>query len=177
MGMCSCGCRSTLTDTCPPSWGQTLKRRPKDKSCRSRRARKEHRLSHGHTISRRCINGVALIEHVEDDQPDVVPLFELPSDHRFKQRVAGDRCQIGIIDKSALRNDACANRADRPNRPAKGDLGFNPMRGRPGEPIISVYRVRPKPCALIRSEEHTSELQSLMRISYAVFCLKKKKHT
>src|SRR3546814_8108935 len=29
--------------------------------------------------------------------------------------------------------------------------------------------------ALIRSEEHTSELQSLMRISYAVFCLKKKK--
>src|SRR3546814_4404236 len=28
----------------------------------------------------------------------------------------------------------------------------------------------------IRSEEHTSELQSLMRISYAVFCLKKKKY-
>src|SRR3546814_4257121 len=27
-----------------------------------------------------------------------------------------------------------------------------------------------------RSEEHTSELQTLMRISYAVFCLKKKKH-
>src|SRR3546814_3671356 len=32
----------------------------------------------------------------------------------------------------------------------------------------------PKPEA-VRSEEHTSELQSLMRISYAVFCLKKKK--
>src|SRR3546814_13264717 len=30
---------------------------------------------------------------------------------------------------------------------------------------------------IIRSEEHTSELQSLMRISYAVFCLKKKKNT
>src|SRR3546814_4523263 len=29
--------------------------------------------------------------------------------------------------------------------------------------------------AIARSEEHTSELQSLMRISYAVFCLKKKK--
>src|SRR3546814_2722765 len=29
----------------------------------------------------------------------------------------------------------------------------------------------------LRSEEHTSELQSLMRISYAVFCLKKKKNT
>src|SRR3546814_4266166 len=31
--------------------------------------------------------------------------------------------------------------------------------------------------AQARSEEHTSELQSLMRISYAVFCLKKKKNT
>src|SRR3546814_9938616 len=30
-------------------------------------------------------------------------------------------------------------------------------------------------CLALRSEEHTSELQSLMRISYAVFCLKKKK--
>src|SRR3546814_8204345 len=30
--------------------------------------------------------------------------------------------------------------------------------------------------AEVRSEEHTSELQSLMRISYAVFCLKKKKN-
>src|SRR3546814_8069288 len=30
--------------------------------------------------------------------------------------------------------------------------------------------------ARYRSEEHTSELQSLMRISYAVFCLKKNKH-
>src|SRR3546814_10511439 len=31
------------------------------------------------------------------------------------------------------------------------------------------------PAVIARSEEHTSELQSLMRISYAVFCLKKKK--
>src|SRR3546814_7434683 len=31
--------------------------------------------------------------------------------------------------------------------------------------------------AALRSEEHTSELQSLMRISYAVFCLKKKHNT
>src|SRR3546814_9033240 len=30
--------------------------------------------------------------------------------------------------------------------------------------------------SIVRSEEHTSELQSLMRISYAVFCLKKKKN-
>src|SRR3546814_2968144 len=40
--------------------------------------------------------------------------------------------------------------------------------------------VIPYPCPSgdnsVRSEEHTSELQSLMRISYAVFCLKKKKN-
>src|SRR3546814_5741825 len=36
-------------------------------------------------------------------------------------------------------------------------------------------RGRPEAVEHARSEEHTSELQSLMRISYAVFCLKKKK--
>src|SRR3546814_6759670 len=38
-----------------------------------------------------------------------------------------------------------------------------------GEPMLADAGVG------VRSEEHTSELQSLMRISYAVFCLKKKK--
>src|SRR3546814_10622293 len=38
-----------------------------------------------------------------------------------------------------------------------------------------LHRDRPYRRRLDRSEEHTSELQSLMRISYAVFCLKKKK--
>src|SRR3546814_1253217 len=37
------------------------------------------------------------------------------------------------------------------------------------------YREMASIGAMTRSEEHTSELQSLMRISYAVFCLKKKK--
>src|SRR3546814_5448180 len=37
------------------------------------------------------------------------------------------------------------------------------------------YRDAPLRVGIIRSEEHTSELQSLMRISYAVFCLKQKK--
>src|SRR3546814_3866731 len=37
------------------------------------------------------------------------------------------------------------------------------------------FLVRLAQCGCHRSEEHTSELQSLMRISYAVFCLKKKK--
>src|SRR3546814_5415060 len=49
--------------------------------------------------------------------------------------------------------------------------GFDPESGEP------MYEERPidlNPLPFIRSEEHTSELQSLMRISYAVFCLKKK---
>src|SRR3546814_3366726 len=68
---------------------------------------------------------------------------------------------------------------DRP-RPA----GFLPSSG---PPLTSIVGFREKhvhgasACAhacwvcCVRSEEHTSELQSLMRISYAVFCLKKKK--
>src|SRR3546814_10367451 len=51
-------------------------------------------------------------------------------------------------------SDACLGAGDHPGRPVRGD-----------------DRVT------TRSEEHTSELQSLMRISYAVFCLKKKKHS
>src|SRR3546814_5434958 len=39
----------------------------------------------------------------------------------------------------------------------------------------SEQRRKKSPQLAIRSEEHTSELKSLMRISYAVFCLKKKK--
>src|SRR3546814_2554766 len=56
--------------------------------------------------------------------------------------------------------------AFRPRRAASG-------RARPG---AWRWRLRARPALpLGRSEEHTSELQSLMRISYAVFCLKKKK--
>src|SRR3546814_8002654 len=48
--------------------------------------------------------------------------------------------------------------------------GFQGAARRPAPPAARVRRRR-------RSEEHTSELQSLMRISYADFCLKKKKIT
>src|SRR3546814_2304436 len=50
----------------------------------------------------------------------------------------------------------------------------------PGEAVVHlVGQLVAGDVDLLRSEEHTSELQSLMRISYAVFCLKKKtpKHT
>src|SRR3546814_1148082 len=54
------------------------------------------------------------------------------------------------------------------------------QRERPGRPrrVAPARRLHGRPGlagAVERSEEHTSELQSLMRISYAVFCLKKKK--
>src|SRR3546814_4894597 len=71
----------------------------------------------------------------------------------------------------------------------------NPSLGRPGKrwvsplalPILRCHFLCPEPdrrggvyrisTGCSRSEEHTSELQSLMRISYAVFCLKKKTRT
>src|SRR3546814_3625506 len=42
-------------------------------------------------------------------------------------------------------------------------------------PKQKAYTINENLLGLTRSEEHTSELQSLMRIPYAVFCLKKKK--
>src|SRR3546814_9459639 len=49
---------------------------------------------------------------------------------------------------------------------------------RPTAPLNETSATKECPVtACFRSEEHTSELQSLMRISYAVFCLKKKKKT
>src|SRR3546814_4476371 len=50
-------------------------------------------------------------------------------------------------------------------------------RPRPQDPALPVAALRRGAGLHRRSEEHTSELQSLMRISYAVFCLKKKKKT
>src|SRR3546814_5459489 len=47
-----------------------------------------------------------------------------------------------------------------------------------GQPRFGIAQSMRRTCSNIsRSEEHTSELQSLMRISYAVFCLKKKNKT
>src|SRR3546814_10061605 len=95
----------------------------------------------------------------------------------------GDRglsaCGIepGTMDsgnRAGVIGDGCDNR--RPGRPAIRDIVL-------GGAVIAV-RVKPKRVGAgsvqdasakeVRSEEHTSELQSLMRISYAVFCLKKK---
>src|SRR3546814_9805702 len=53
-------------------------------------------------------------------------------------------------------------------------LRMSGSRVEPGAALCHARRV-PANWRVRRSEEHTSELQSLMRISYAVFCLKKKK--
>src|SRR3546814_7546720 len=67
-----------------------------------------------------------------------------------------------------FRSSAC--RANRLHKPQSASDNREP-RWRPQRGFL-VLTIQPR----IRSEEHTSELQSLMRISYAVFCLKKKKH-
>src|SRR3546814_4993836 len=69
------------------------------------------------------------------------------------------------------------------SRRGPGTGGATRYRGRAGRAVLVRPRDRnamalklPRTIRLDpRSEEHTSELQSLMRISYAVFCLKKKK--
>src|SRR3546814_7393661 len=61
---------------------------------------------------------------------------------------------------------------DRPCCIGECDRKMTPQRLRPA--LIGVRDMRRPPAFTARSEEHTSELQSLMRISYAVFCLKKK---
>src|SRR3546814_9835098 len=62
----------------------------------------------------------------------------------------------------ALRGMRCADS----RRTSPGRAGRAPVRSLPGSRGCAAAQCR-------RSEEHTSELQSLMRISYAVFCLKK----
>src|SRR3546814_10832015 len=57
-----------------------------------------------------------------------------------------------------------------PETGGASDAISDTVRGRPGEFVRAIQALNQA-----RSEEHTSELQSLMRISYAVFCLKKKK--
>src|SRR3546814_2572327 len=94
-----------------------------------------------------------------------------------------DRRRRAALERAgtALRHAPPAGPAD---RPAAGRVGRGNGLGRPVTAAQGMRRVRlggrgtarlAGDRAAQRSEEHTSELQSLMRISYAVFCLKKKK--
>src|SRR3546814_1123839 len=90
--------------------------------------------------------------------------------HRPEHSDRGDN--IGVFRRAFKRN-----RISRPAGAAGG--GVAAAKGYAGRHHVRPPPVRrPAPAASRphrRSEEHTSELQSLMRISYAVFCLKKKK--
>src|SRR3546814_11982777 len=78
--------------------------------------------------------------------------------HSFPTRRSSD-----LVDRADLRGRRRGTHRDR-----RG--------GQPRHPEPSTHRhVIPRASNWRRSEEHTSELQSLMRNSYAVFCLKKKK--
>src|SRR3546814_969166 len=80
-------------------------------------------------------------------------------------------CLAREIDPSLRWGDETGN--DRfPPHAVPGDFDAYPnTRASDRSSIINCHSVRP------RSEEHTSELQSLMRTSYAVFCLKQKNKT
>src|SRR3546814_7666962 len=77
-------------------------------------------------------------------------------------------------DRVEIHSGDPAIRAPRTASAERGRLA--PPRRRPGS-SYDRPDAGPRPSPGKRSEEHTSELQSLMRISYAVFCLKKKKTT
>src|SRR3546814_6900830 len=91
------------------------------------------------------------------------------------------------VEQSALRNaphtadELLAETWDRPYPRRQGAFPAPGMEASKYWPPVSridnVYGDRNLVCTCPRSEEHTSELQSLMRISYAVFCLKKKNTT
>src|SRR3546814_9388845 len=59
----------------------------------------------------------------------------------------------------------------------RADAGIGDLDGDLAETPAGTAQQQDDDGGAVRSEEHTSELQSLMRISYAVFCLKKKKIT
>src|SRR3546814_1717194 len=90
------------------------------------------------------------------------------------------------IDHAAHRRDARSDRAGGGpfRRVLEGTDVGNVGSGRADETLVFGVDEADRPVEAdaragageVRSEEHTSELQSLMRISYAVFCLKKKTH-
>src|SRR3546814_1751212 len=89
---------------------------------------------------------------------------------RYRQRIAaGDRQRIKADAGGGRHELAVGVEAQLHRRSAARRRQFGPVHDQVDVPVVGGGR-------RIRSEEHTSELQSLMRISYAVFCLKKTKH-
>src|SRR3546814_5216188 len=79
-----------------------------------------------------------------------------------------------LVDLHNPGNDGAACRL--PDQTCREPAGQREAAEKGQPPVPCLDAGRPDPIVPYRSEEHTSELQSLMRISYAVFCLKKKKN-
>src|SRR3546814_5052430 len=90
------------------------------------------------------------------------------ADPNFMQSLARGLEVLRAFEGQPSLSMAEAARISGLNRPSTGRCLFTLVR-------LGYVRERGGRYMLTRSEEHTSELQSLMRISYAVFCLKKKK--
>src|SRR3546814_7325965 len=90
---------------------------------------------------------------------------------RILPGIAADRAFVDAM--RGRRDNPVAQTIGRPDRPCREIR----LRNGAGNKDSVRYRdgLNDLHAATTRSEEHTSELQSLMRISYAVFCLKKKK--
>src|SRR3546814_6453306 len=82
----------------------------------------------------------------------------------------------GVVAEAFERHQEAAPGPVRVHQVARGARQREPAPREfvPGEQFAGVALARGGDIRMARSEEHTSELQSLMRISYAVFCLKKK---
>src|SRR3546814_1897481 len=89
-------------------------------------------------------------------------LFRSSPTARCAKRTGEPACEFNRGRQAAA---AAGSRDDDPTSTSTGTGGFG------------AYALSGESVVVVRSEEHTSELQSLMRISYAVFCLKKKKKT
>src|SRR3546814_7366584 len=88
-------------------------------------------------------------------------------------RARADR--LRLLDLARIGSDIARSAADLGRQPMIGEVFAQHVGRIDGHRTVQVDRdVLQAPSLPQRSEEHTSELQSLMRISYAVFCLKKK---
>src|SRR3546814_8019393 len=104
-------------------------------------------------------------------------MYECPDDPA-PARVRSSRAMPEPARQYASKSPKCLERLNtHPNRiQARRFLASRWELDKPfGEPRGCFIALQGDPMSALRSEEHTSELQSLMRISYAVFCLKKKK--
>src|SRR3546814_3041211 len=90
-------------------------------------------------------------------------LFRSEAGRNDERRLARDREFVGSAAETTTAAASCEQPRHREPGGNRHDLTHSHS---PQKLAISAFRAR--------SEEHTSELQSLMRISYAVFCLKKK---